>query len=170
MRGPTIVARHFCEYYTIYLLHNVSGKPWKLSCVEAFAAAYYICGFKEESELVLEKFKWGPNFLKLNHEMLEAYSSASTAGDVIKAQDALLQKFEEKSDSNSDTDLFDIDLNRENYNPNRAIHAETSSSEEESESSDISDNGGDDKDCDEDKVDILAEQLSSSSVKLLPAL
>lgn len=34
------------------------GKACKLSCAEAFAAALYICGLKEESVAILSRFKW----------------------------------------------------------------------------------------------------------------
>lgn len=34
------------------------GKACKLSCAEAFAAALFICGLREESVAVLSRFKW----------------------------------------------------------------------------------------------------------------
>ncbi len=34
------------------------GKPCKLSCAEALAAALYICGWKEDAAVVMGRFKW----------------------------------------------------------------------------------------------------------------
>ncbi len=34
------------------------GKPTKLSCAEAFAAALYVCGCKEEAVSIMSRFKW----------------------------------------------------------------------------------------------------------------
>lgn len=34
------------------------GRPCKLSCAEALAAALYICGMKEDSEALMSRFKW----------------------------------------------------------------------------------------------------------------
>ena len=62
------------------------GKPGKLSSVEAIAAALYICGFRSSSTLVLSKFNWGMQFLKVNMEPLEEYSSCSSQEDVTKAE------------------------------------------------------------------------------------
>ena len=62
------------------------GKPFKLSSVEAFAAALYILGEKEQAALILNKFKWGPVFLDLNREPLERYSEARDSTEVVKIQ------------------------------------------------------------------------------------
>jgi len=62
------------------------GKPFKLSSVEAFAAALYILGEKEQAALILNKFKWGPVFLDLNREPLERYSEAKDSTEVVKIQ------------------------------------------------------------------------------------
>lgn len=34
------------------------GRPCKLSCAEALAAALYICGWKEDAAAVMARFKW----------------------------------------------------------------------------------------------------------------
>ncbi len=62
------------------------GKPFKLSTVEAFAAALYILGEKEQAALILDKFKWGPVFLELNREPLERYSTAKDSTEVVRIQ------------------------------------------------------------------------------------
>jgi pre-rRNA-processing protein TSR3 len=43
------------------------GTRNKLSTAEAFAGALITCGFHEQANDVLAKFKWGENFLKLNN-------------------------------------------------------------------------------------------------------
>jgi pre-rRNA-processing protein TSR3 len=62
------------------------GKPFKLSTVEAFAAALYIIGEKEQAGLILNKFKWGKTFLELNREPLERYSKAKDSTQVVRIQ------------------------------------------------------------------------------------
>lgn len=49
------------------------GNPHILSTAEALAASLYILGFKEQAEELLSIFKWGPQFLKVNRELLENY-------------------------------------------------------------------------------------------------
>ena len=34
------------------------GRPCKLSCAEALAAALYICGLKNDAHVVMSRFKW----------------------------------------------------------------------------------------------------------------
>ncbi|MBU4221741.1 MAG: DUF367 family protein [Euryarchaeota archaeon] len=62
------------------------GKPFKLSTVEAFAAALFILGEKEQAALILNKFKWGHTFLELNAEPLERYSMAKDSTEVVRIQ------------------------------------------------------------------------------------
>lgn len=42
------------------------GKPWKLNCVEALAAAFYITGYEEYGRRLLEDFGWGDSFWGVN--------------------------------------------------------------------------------------------------------
>lgn len=62
------------------------GIPTKLSTVEALAAALYIIDFREQATELLSKFKWGPQFITLNKELLEAYSRAKDSASIIKIQ------------------------------------------------------------------------------------
>jgi len=62
------------------------GTPTKLSTVEALAAALYIAGFREEAERLLSKFKWGPEFIRLNQKFLDAYATARDSTEVVELQ------------------------------------------------------------------------------------
>lgn len=42
------------------------GKPWRLNCVEALAATFYITGFDQHAETLLSSFGWGDSFWKVN--------------------------------------------------------------------------------------------------------
>ena len=66
------------------------GKPCKLSTAEAIAATFYIVGLKDNAVEIMSQFKWGPHFLKLNHELLEAYSRAKTSAEVVKIQNGFI--------------------------------------------------------------------------------
>ncbi len=59
------------------------GKPFKLTTVEAFAAALYILGYCEQAKEVVKLYKWGPHFLELNKQPLTEYSTAKTSKEVI---------------------------------------------------------------------------------------
>jgi len=62
------------------------GRPFKLTSVEAFAAALYILGNKQQAERIMSKFNWGHTFLELNHEPLEEYSQARDSKDILRIQ------------------------------------------------------------------------------------
>ncbi|MEM2906189.1 MAG: DUF367 family protein [Candidatus Bathyarchaeia archaeon] len=68
------------------------GKPTRLSTAEALAATLHILGFKPEAERLLSVFKWGPGFLTLNRQMLEAYSRAADSADVVRLQEAFVSE------------------------------------------------------------------------------
>ena len=67
------------------------GKPFILSSVEAFAAALVILGEHEHAESLLEKFNWGAEFLRLNEEMLLAYSKAKDSTEVVALQTEFME-------------------------------------------------------------------------------
>jgi len=60
------------------------GKPFKLTTLEAFAAALYIIGETGQAHEILKIYNWGPHFLELNREPLEEYKKAKNSTEVIE--------------------------------------------------------------------------------------
>ncbi|MDE1852292.1 MAG: DUF367 family protein [Thaumarchaeota archaeon] len=75
-RLPTLLAANPTNY----------SRAEMLSSVEAVAATMYILGEVEEAGSYLDIYKWGPNFLTLNQEPLEAYRRSRTEGKVLKSE------------------------------------------------------------------------------------
>ena len=83
------------------------GKPWRLNCVEAFAAAFCICGtprmysklrvgHTDWAERVLEGFSWGHAFFEVNAGLLEKYAACKDAEEVGKVQETWLARLEKE--------------------------------------------------------------------------
>ncbi len=58
------------------------GRPCKLNCAEALAAAMHICGFPGHARAVMAKFGWGHAFISLNEELLDRYAACKDAEEV----------------------------------------------------------------------------------------
>jgi pre-rRNA-processing protein TSR3 len=76
LRLPTLLASNPVNY----------AKPNKLSSIEALAASLYITGFRERAGQLLSIFKWGPHFLTLNAQPLDAYASVTDEEQLIRVQ------------------------------------------------------------------------------------
>lgn len=66
------------------------GKAQRLSTAEAFAAALYILGEREQAAGIMNRFKWGPSFLPANKDALELYAQAKSSAEVVEIQNRLL--------------------------------------------------------------------------------
>ncbi|RBI63738.1 DUF367 family protein [halophilic archaeon] len=66
------------------------GKPFRLTTVEAFAAALSILGEREQAEAILGKFTWGETFLELNAEPLRRYADCEDSSEVVAVQQEYL--------------------------------------------------------------------------------
>jgi pre-rRNA-processing protein TSR3 len=70
------------------------GKPFKLTCVEAFAGALVIVGFRKEAQWILSKFKWGKTFLALNDQLLKLYEQCEDSAAILKVQEQWMVSLE----------------------------------------------------------------------------
>jgi pre-rRNA-processing protein TSR3 len=95
------------------------GKPWRLNCVEALAAAFYITGFDSYAKRLLDGFGWGGSFWKVNQcvahfqttclsftskriltfqpyrSYLEQYKLCKSAAEVSAAQERIIRALEQ---------------------------------------------------------------------------
>jgi pre-rRNA-processing protein TSR3 len=71
------------------------GKPWRLNCVEALAAAFYIAGFDTYAGILLDGFGWGKAFWNVNQLYLERYQKCTSSEDIVATQEAILQELED---------------------------------------------------------------------------
>ena len=70
------------------------GRPWRLNCVEALAACFFICGHKDWAEEILSTFSYGQAFLDINDTVLKRYAACKDEEGVKKAEEDWLAKIE----------------------------------------------------------------------------
>ena len=68
------------------------GRPFRLTTVEALAAALIILGERSQAEDILSKFTWGETFLELNDEPLRRYADCEDSSDVVAVQAEYLNR------------------------------------------------------------------------------
>ena len=70
------------------------GRPWRLNCVEALAACFYICGHEDWAHEVVAHFSYGEPFLEINAQLLKRYAACTNEGEMKKAEEVWLAKIE----------------------------------------------------------------------------
>lgn len=102
-----------CERLLPYLVAANSvnyGKPWRLNCVEALAAAFYICGHADWAEAILEPFSYGQAFLEINSSVLKRYAACEDEAGIKKTEEAwmarLEREYEERRGEGDDGDVW----------------------------------------------------------------
>ncbi|KAK9469815.1 hypothetical protein V1512DRAFT_273650 [Lipomyces arxii] len=125
------------------------GRPWKLNCVEAIAAAFAITGHTDWAAEIMSHFSWGHAFLQVNKDLLAVYSKCTDADSVMKAQEEWLEKIEqdyndrEAKKANGDDIWLEGNMNHMSLND------------------DIEDSDEDDEDDEDDKDDRNDEEGDS---------
>ena len=119
------------------------GKAYKLSCVEAFAACLYLGGFEKESKFILDHFKWGEHFFKVNEELFGKYKGISSQEQLKEIQEKYIndelerkQKRKEQDgfeDCNIDKDEIKIDNSEKEANKEEINENEEKEENEEEE-------------------------------------
>ncbi|NLL94331.1 MAG: DUF367 family protein [Thermoplasmatales archaeon] len=70
------------------------GRPFELNSAEAVLAALTILGEGDQASEFVGRFNWGPEFLRLNGALLEAYAGARDSGEVAGIQKKYLDSLE----------------------------------------------------------------------------
>ncbi|KAK7678561.1 hypothetical protein QCA50_018433 [Cerrena zonata] len=129
------------------------GKPWRLNCVEALAAAFYITGFDAYAERLLGAFGWGAAFYKVNKYVfnnailslysnvssqlriyIEEYKKCTSAEEMVATQERILKESQEAYDQSRQTATEQGEDGEDLLVPNP--NHQTSDSEEEPECDD----------------------------------
>ena len=88
-----------CERLLPYLVAANSvnyGRPWRLNCVEALAACFFICGHEDWAHEALGHFSYGETFLEINRQLLKRYAACKDDEEIKKAEETWLVKIEKE--------------------------------------------------------------------------
>lgn len=133
------------------------GKPWRLNCVEALAACFYICGRAAWAEDILSTFSYGRAFLDINAALLKRYAACEDEEQVKKAEEVWLEKIEnewresraEKEDGGEEDEWAGGNMNR------RVIDESDEDNDDDSDEDDEGEGSGDEnqEEGETDKID-----------------
>ncbi|KAK4676023.1 ribosome biogenesis protein tsr3 [Podospora pseudoanserina] len=127
------------------------GKPWRLNCVEALAAAFAICGHLEWAEEILAPFSYGKAFLEINEKLLKKYAACEDEAGVKRAQEEWMERLDrEYAENREEAEGDDIWAGG---NVNRRAPIDSDDSDEEEEDDEEDDDDDDDEEEEEDEVD-----------------
>lgn len=128
------------------------GKPWRLNCVEALAACFYICGHSDWAEDILSTFSYGRAFLDINAALLKRYEACENEEQIKKAEETWLAKIEQEFEqARADKEEGAEDDVWAGGNQNRRVIDE--SDEDDDEDDDEEDDEEEDGEEDGDEVD-----------------
>lgn len=126
-----------CERLLPYLVAANSvnyGKPLRLNCVEALAAAFFICGHPEWAEEVLSHFSYGPSFLEINSSILKRYAKCADEADIKNTEAAWKVRLEkEYADSRAEKENGVDDMWKGGNSNHRRVESSDDDDDEDEE-------------------------------------
>ena len=107
------------------------GKPFKLSCSEAFAACLFLGGFEKEARFIMDHFKWGEHFFRVNEELFNKYKGIKSQDELKEIQEKYINDELERKQKRKEGDGFD-DINEDiKDNDNNSNKSENGDNNEE---------------------------------------
>lgn len=123
------------------------GRPWRLNCVEALAACFYICGHEDWAEQVLSHFSYGEAFIKINQQLLKRYAACSSEEDIKRTEEEWLNKIErEYNESRAEREAGGADDMWHRGNTNRLEVPDSDDEDNDNENDDDEEAEEEDKD------------------------
>ena len=129
------------------------GKPWRLNCAEALAAAFAICGHMDWAVKVLEPFAYGEAFLDINEELLKRYAACEDESSVKSVETEWLASLEQEYMDNRNGDEDDPWLGGNVNRRARARATGPGDGSKEEQGGDVEKQGDDDSGGDDDDGD-----------------
>jgi pre-rRNA-processing protein TSR3 len=127
------------------------GRPWRLNCVEALAACFYICGHADWAEEVLQHFSYGEAFIDINSQLLKRYAACSSEEEIKKTEEEWLTKIErEYNESRAERDAGGADDMWKRGNTNHRGNSNSDDDDEDKNGDEEEDEEEDDDDDDRD--------------------
>ncbi|KAK0725311.1 hypothetical protein B0H67DRAFT_127320 [Lasiosphaeris hirsuta] len=133
-----------CERLLPYLVAANSvnyGKPWRLNCVEALAAAFYICGKADWAKEVLAPFSYGQAFLDINSSLLKKYAASEDEAGVKRVEAEWMERLDKEWAENREEGGANDMWESGNVNHRPAADSEDSDEVEGSEHDEESEDG-----------------------------
>jgi pre-rRNA-processing protein TSR3 len=145
-----------CERLLPYLVaaNTVNyGKPWRLNCAEAMAAAFAICGHLDWAAQVLAPFSYGAAFLEINSSLFKKYAACEDEAGVKRAEQEWMERLDrEYAESREEGDDDDLWAGG-NVNRRAAVDSDEEDEEGSEEDGDEDEDEDEEKDDDEESID-----------------
>ena len=109
------------------------GKAYKLSCAEAFAACLFLGGFEKESRFIMDHFKWGEHFFKVNEELFGKYKGIKSQEEIKEIQEKYINEELERKQKRKENDGFEDFNENEKDDDSKNEESNEENKEEEEE-------------------------------------
>ena len=135
------------------------GKAFKLSCAEAFAACLFLGGFEKEARFIMDHFKWGAHFFKINEELFGKYRGITSQQQLKEIQEKYINDELERKQKRKESDGlgdFNEEMNKKNKkNKKKENNQENENDEENGEKKEMNNsnnnNDGNEKNKEDEK-------------------